>query len=194
MRNASAAVLACLIFSGPASAQSFNFGVGLTEETRSNAGPAMWYFAGADIPLSERLTLRSELGSRWPGSRRTTTDAARVFTTHVEDSIFDLALLLRFGTSEERSVQFGVFAGPHVEFVKSRTTTLFPPTGLHPNGVETVLEKNHWVSVLDVGIDAGARIDDKWTLLAYAVAGVRPAPNEDGTVPLRAGVMAKRRF
>lgn len=194
MRRASTAVLACLIFSSPAAAQSFNFGVGLMEETRTNTGPAVWYSAGADIPLSGWLTLRSELGSRWPGSRRTTTDAARIFTTHVEDSIFDAALLLRFGTPEDRSFQFGAFAGPHVEFVKSRTTTLFPPTGLNPNGVETVLEKNHWVSLLDVGVDIGARIDDDWTLLAYAVAGIHPSPNEEGSVPLRAGVMAKRRF
>ena len=194
MRTASTAVLACLIFSSPASAQSLNAGVGLVTESKSNPGPAVWYSAGADIPLSERLALRAEIGSRWPGSIRKTTDVARVFTTEVEDSLADLAVLLRYGTSADRSVQFGVLAGPHVEFVKTRTTTLFPPTGLNPNGVETVSEKHHVNRMFDVGVDAGARLDDTWALLAYAVAAVDPRSNETGKTQLRAGVLVKRSF
>jgi hypothetical protein len=106
----------------------------------------------------------------------------------------DLGVLLRYGTAADRTVQFGVLAGPHVEWVKSRTTTLFPPTGLNPNGLETVLEKQYVNTVLDVGVDAGARIDDRWTLLAYAVAAIQPPPNESGTTQVRAGVLVKRSF
>lgn len=220
MRTATATVLAFLLTAASAAAQSppskppvtLNFGPGFVGDTRHASMPSVMLASiGADVPLSARWTLRGELGVRWPGSRRSYVETfsfepnpaapndpsraipVRSDTTIVENSVADAALLARFGTSAARTFQIGALAGPHIEWVRTETRTLFPRHGIDPaNFEETHAETNRVLTVFDAGLDAGVRVDERWTLVAYTLVGV--PLQEDRRLQPRGGLLAKWSF
>ena len=222
MRTATTAVIALLLTTVPAFSQtaaekppfSLNFGPGVMGDTGvEGLDVVTLYSVGADIPLSARWTLRSELGGRWPRSQRSYFEALyaepnpaapndprrairlRSDTTYVEDSLADAALLVRFGTPASRRFQVGALAGPHVELVRTQTRTLFPRHDVDPaNFEETSVEKHHMRAVFEVGLDAGVRVDDRWTLVAYALAGLSSPADDNDRRQVRGGVLAKWSF
>jgi hypothetical protein len=220
MRTATATVLALLLNAASAFGQdasskppvTLNFGPGFVGDTRHAKFPSVMLASiGADVPLSTRWTLRGELGARWPGSRRSYVETfyfepnpaapndpsraipVRSDTTIVEDSLADAALLLRYGTPAARTFQIGALAGPHVEWVRTETRTLFPRHGVDPsNFEETHAETNRILTVFDVGLDAGVRVDERWTLVAYGLIGL--SLQEDRRAQPRGGLLAKWSF
>ena len=220
MRTVTTTVLALLLTAASGFAQStspqppvtLNFGPGFVGDTRHATFPSVMLASfGADVPLSARWTLRGEIGARWPGSRTSyverfylepnpaaPNDPSRAIpvrsdTTIVEDSLVDAALLARFGTPAARTFQIGALAGPHIEWVRTETRTLFPRHGVDPaNFEETHAETHRILTLVDVGLDAGVRVDERWTLVAYGLAGL--TLQEDRRVQPRGGVLAKWSF
>ncbi|HEX6322995.1 MAG TPA: hypothetical protein VFZ36_04665 [Vicinamibacterales bacterium] len=183
--------------------------IGDTRVRRS--GSAMALSIGADVPMSARWAIRAEIGGRWPGVHRSYVDTlyyepnpaapddpsrailVRSDTSVEEDSLADAALLVRFGTPHDRTFQLGALAGPHVEWVRTETRTLFPRYGVDPaNFTETRVETHHVRTVFDVGLDAGVRLDERWTLVAYGLVGLQPQENRRAQP--RGGVLAKWSF
>ena len=220
MRIPTTAVLTLLLIAAPAFAQdssskppvTLNFGPGFVGDTRHAEFPSVMLASiGADVLLSARWTLRGELGARWPGSRTSyverfyfepnpaaPNDPSRAIrvrsdTTIFEDSLADAALLLRFGTPAARTFQIGALAGPHIEWVKTETRTLFPRHGVDPTNFDETHTETHRIrTVFDAGLDAGVRLDERWTLVAYGLVGL--PLQDDHRVQPRGGVLAKWSF
>ena len=220
MRTATTTVLILLLTAAAAFAQhssskppvTLNFGPGFVGDTRHAKFPSVMLASiGADVPLSARWTLRGELGARWPGSRTSyverfyfepnpaaPNDPSRAIlvrsdTTIFEDSLADAAVLLRFGTAPASRFQIGALAGPHIEWVRTETRTLFPRHGVDPaNFEETHAETNRILTVFDAGVDAGVRVDERWTLVAYGLIGL--PLQEDRRAQPRGGLLAKWSF
>jgi hypothetical protein len=198
VRVLGAAILAALCVAGSAQAQTINFSIGMISDTNTGVrDTAVFFAAGADVPLSRMLSVRGELGSRWPGSRSQTIDLLRPgigHTTIKDDSILDAAALLRFGTPADQTFQAGLLAGPHVELVKRTSRTIMPIVNSNPFRVEeTMHEEHHWWTTLDIGFDAGVRLDERWTLSGYGIAALQPSGDSRRT-EFRAGVITQYRF
>ena len=102
---------------------------------------------------------------------------------------------MRAGTPASRRLQAGVLAGLDLQLVDLQTETWILPTyrdGLEP--FEQVSEARSLRTLLAVGVDAGVRIDDRWTIAAFGIAGLPPAFDDRHRPQLRAGVIAKRDF
>jgi hypothetical protein len=185
-------------------AQTFNFGTGITTSTSNpSSGAVFVYTAGADLPLSERWGLRFEAGRRLPDTQVRSYTTERYLlgirldsrTTVEETSIIDAAVLLRFGTPSDRAVQFGALAGLNFQAVDVFERTWLPHSLTDPSEAEESVRESFVIETLfDVGADLSVRVDDRWTLTAFGLAGLQPPGAEDQRPQFRAGVLARRSF
>ena len=199
-------VMAVLGLAAPAAAQTsadtpratLNVAVGMIgSSSDATPGSRPLYAIGADMPLSNLWSLRVEAGRRFPSSqqwRRGVTFNADT-TAITETSVLDAALLLRAGTPMSRRVQAGALAGLNLQLVDLETETWILPS--HSGDREPFQQVSGNRSLrtrLDLGLDAGVRLDDRWTLTAYGLAGFPPVLDDNERTQLRFGVIAKRDF
>jgi hypothetical protein len=185
-------------------AQTFNFGTGIVGSASERLPGSMFTYAiGADFPMADRWTVRIEAFRRLPDSRvhnfetgHYTPGIPRASPSTIEEhSIADVATLVRFGSSRDRALQFGALAGLDVQAVNVKDRAWVPLSPENPTGVlETMREELRFDTVFDVGADVSVRVDDRWTLTVFGIAGLQPPYNEDKRPQLRAGVLARRSF
>lgn len=213
IRTAAAAVAAGLIGT-TAAAQTLNLGIGVVgSSAKANPGPSSHWFAGVDLPFAERWSVRIEGGRRWPGRRSwsarsqyflTNPDAPsdprqafQVWSSTVvhEDTRGDASILVRYGTPASRRVQAGALAGLDVHALRITAHTIIPRSITDPLDVFEHHTATHRIrGVFDIGMDAGARVDERWTVLAYGIAGLQHPYEEHRRPQLRGGILVKRDF
>lgn len=201
-----ALLIAALGMAAPAAAQTstdapratLNVAVGMIGSSAdATPGSRPIYAVGADMPLSSLWSLRVEAGRRFPSSQRWRRDVTfnADTTTITETSVLDASLLLRAGTPASRSVQAGALAGVDLQLVDLETETWILPSHSHdPEPFQQVSENRSLRTRLAVGADAGLRLDDRWTLVAYGIAGFPPVLDDNERPQLRFGVIVKRDF
>lgn len=207
---AGAALAAATMCAATAEARTLNLGVGLVgSSAKATPGVSSHWFAGVDLPFAERWSVRIDAGRRWPGRRSWTghsqyfvanpaapsdpRQAFPVFSTTVvhEDTRGEAAFLVRYGTPSSRGVQVGALAGLDIHAVNITAHTIIPRSITDPLDVfESRSENLRFRGVFDIGMDAGVRVDDRWTVLAYGIAGLQLT--EHRRPQLRAGVIVKR--
>lgn len=210
------AVAVSVVLIGPATAvaQTINLGIGLVgSSAKATPGLSSHVFAGVDLPFAERWSVRIEGGRRWPGRRSWTAhsqyflsnpdapsdprQAFRVLSNTVvhEDTRGDAAVFVRYGRPASGRAQAGALVGLDFHAVRINTHTVIPQSITDPLDVfESRTSALRTRCVLDIGMDAGARIDDRWTVLAYGLAGLQSPFEEHRRPQLRAGVIVKRDF
>ena len=203
IRIATPAVLVWALTASAAFAQTFNFGTGIVGSAwKARPGQLFTYGVGADLPFDERWSVRVEAARRLPDSLQRSHEPLRypsgfrdTRATVEEHSIADVAVLLRFGSPRDRTVQFGALAGLDVQAVNVKDRAWVPHSVENPTGVlETTHEALRFDTVFDLGGDMTVRVDDRWSLTAFGIAGLQPPYNEDRRPQLRAGVFAGYRF
>ena len=214
IRLASLTGAAWLIYTAPAFAQTLNIGTGIVgSSAKWTPGAVAVYSIGSDVPLSERWSVRFEVGRRLPGGRTWQSsskyylenpaapgDPRRAFevsslTTVNESSIADASVLLRFGTPRSRPVQIGALAGLDLHVVDIKSHTLIPQSITDPSDVfESSQRLTRVRGVFDIGTDAVFRVDDRWAVTVYGLAGLQSPLEEHRGAQLRAGVLAQYRF
>lgn len=198
MHRTIATLLVLAAAAAPAAAQttaskppaSLNFGTGLVSSVGDITDSVPQYVIGADVPVFRFVSIRVEAGPRLPFRRQTSVDQ---FTTFSETALVDASVLVRAGTPGAARVQVGALAGVDMHLVRVRHEQwVRPDIRDWYRFEERVTETQQVRGVFDIGGDAGIRIDDRWTVLAYGLAGL-PA-NRDARTQLRFGVLVKRDF
>lgn len=175
-----------------------NVAVGMAgSSSDATPGSRPIYAIGADMPLSSIWSLRVEAGRRFPSSQQWHRDVTfnADTTTITETAVLDAALLLRAGTPMSRRVQAGALAGLNLQLVDLETETwILPSHSGDREPFQQISEHRSLRTRLDIGLDAGVRLDERWTLTAYGLAGFPPVLDDNERPQLRFGVIAKRDF
>lgn len=222
MRPVPASLTCCLLIACalPAAAQTaeerspfaIHAGIG-TVSSSSFATPedAMLAAAGVDFRLGNGWELRFEAGRRDParrwivvhtkyylaGSSSDVIAASEVDSTtivHEHSKINAAVLLRRYWVLRERFELAGL-AGLDMDRVDYRAHTTIPLSLSDPSDVEIHERDTTFTRVVfDVGLEAGVRIDDRWTALLYTIAGLQSPFEESRDMQARNGVILKYRF
>lgn len=221
MRIPRAAGVALTLIAGsvPAAAQtpegrgrfSLNLGlgsVGSTAQGPQKSGPAALLSAGADMRLSEHWSLRLEAGRRVPRTHNWVSRDTIYYldapdggppiglpSTLVasDETLADIALLVRRAWSVRERFEIGLLTGLDLQVVRYRWHITIPLSLTDPDDVHVSMHDNRrTLGAFDIGLDAGARVDDRWTLVVYGLVGL-PLQENRRAQP-RGGVLAKWRF
>ncbi|MEX2272359.1 MAG: hypothetical protein WD690_12850 [Vicinamibacterales bacterium] len=196
----------------PASRFSFNIGIGSVGSTsRATPGAVTLASIGTDVRLFDRVSLRIEAGRRAPSTREWTAHSMYYFpspdgpddigasigvesTTRVtERSLADIAILLRYAWPVRERFEVAFLSGLDLSVMKFRHHTTIPASLTDPSDVHVFEGGNRrTLGVFDFGLEGGARVGERWTLLVYGLGGL-PSPFEEHRPPqLRTGVILKR--
>jgi hypothetical protein len=199
-----------------ASRFSLNLGAGSVGST-SNAtpppGPVTLVSIGTDVRLSNHWGLRLEAGRRTPStSHERISHSVYYFpnpeapadirasiglpstTRSTEQYLFDAAVLIRYARPVRSRLEVAFLTGLDLHAVRFRHHTTIPAS-LNPGDVHVFEgDTRHTLGVFDFGIDGGVRIGERWSVLAYGLAGLQSPLEEHRRTQMRAGGLLKRTF
>lgn len=206
----------CLVvapaFAQPAgqSRVSLHVGAGTVSPTSlATPGQVALLTIGTDVRLSRNWSVRIETGRRVPDVREWVTHTTYYFdapdggqpigvdstTLGSDRTVADITVLVRRAWPLRRRYEIGLLGGLDLQVVRYRSRTTIPTSLTDPNEIEVFeFENRRTLGVFDVGVDAGARVSDRWQVLVYGIAGLQPLLDENRTAQLRAGVLLKRDF
>lgn len=218
MRMTETAVLATAMIMGaidaaaqPASRPALTISGGMAGTTdRRMTGPAAQAAIGAELPLTSNWSVRLEAGGRLPSSTHAVAHAQYFIenpaapgdprasfpvesTTEIDkQTLADAAVLFRRAWRRGRT-ETALLFGPDFSVVRYRSVTSIPRSLTDPSDADVFRHENtRVVMVLDLGLDIGWRVSERWSVFAFGIAGLQPPLEEHRTWQPRAGVLIRR--
>ena len=107
------------------------------------------------------------------------------------ETLVDYALLARRVWPHGDRFEIGLLTGLDFQVVRYRWRTTIPTSLTDPNQVDEFVSDNRRTrGALDVGLDGGLRVSDRWHILVFGMAGLPMQEHQE--TQFRAGAILKR--